>query len=343
MLTTKGSIGCGLQISANLNNYMAYLIIIIGFSLLLIGGEASVRGSVSLAKMWGVSPMIIGLTIVGFGTSLPELIVSVNAALADAPGLAVGNVIGSNIANLLLILSASILIFPFSMKRRLVRYDAIAMVIVTLIFSLFCISGQLDQWTGFLFLMLMATYIGLTLWHNNRTKYQVPHSQSNNPAQTASVPRRGIHSAAIIGIGLIALVGGSELLVRGATDLAVKFGVSDEVIGLTIVAVGTSLPELAAAIVASYRGHPDICVGNVLGSNIFNLCGITGATALVTTLPITYAIINFDLLALLSATMFVFVFLVSGFRFSRLLGVGFLCLYIAYIVTQYSGFRSAFT
>ena len=250
---------------------MTYFLIIAGFALLLFGGEAVVRGSVALAQRLGVSPLIVGLTIVGFGTSLPEMVVSVNAALVGSPGLAVGNVVGSNIANILLILGVAAIIAPIAVHPDAVRRDMIGMATVTLIYVVLGMTGQIVLWQGVLMLVALAAYIGFTVWHDNKTNDAVAELHRDEAAEMGVIPLRTVSIAGIIVTGLFAVVVGAEWLVTGATSLATAFGVPDEVIGLTIVAFGTSLPELATSIVAAYRGHADVCVGNVLGSNLFNL------------------------------------------------------------------------
>jgi len=334
-----------------------YFLIFAGFCLLLAGGEGTVRGSVLLAKTFSISPMIIGLIVVGLGTSLPELLVGINAALIGAPGLVVGNVLGSNVANLLLILGAAILLTPFSLKPSLIRFDAVAMMVATLLFFFLAITGQLVPWKGLVLLVFMMAYLALTLRRNIRIKNSGPDKHVEFTAETNLFSKKFtgltlrrwisnnpvISSTTFIVMGIILMVSGAELLVGGATELAEKFGVPDEVIGLTVIAIGTSLPELAAAIVAAYRKHPDLCVGNVVGSNIFNVCGIAGITTLVTALPISETIINFDLLVFLGATACIFFFLVTGLRFPRLLGVTLIGLYVAYIITQYVGIDATIT
>jgi cation:H+ antiporter len=293
---------------------MTYFLIIAGFALLLVGGESVVRGSVALAQRLGVSPLIVGLTIVGFGTSLPEMVVSVNAALVGSPGLAVGNVVGSNMANILLILGVAAVIAPIAVHPSAVKRDLIGMTIVTLIYVTLGMMGQIVFWHGVLMLIALCAYVGFTVWHDNKTNDEVA----------------GLHRGE-------ADVVGAEWLVTGATTLAKEFNVPDEVIGLTIVAIGTSLPELATSIVAAYRGHSDVCVGNVLGSNLFNLFGITGVTALFAPLPFSDKIVSFDLWVLLAATAIIIPFMLSGRRISRLEGSILLALYVGFIASQFIG------
>ncbi|MFT5486189.1 MAG: cation:H+ antiporter [Paracoccaceae bacterium] len=316
---------------------MTYFLIIAGFALLLFGGESVVRGSVALAQRLGVSPLIVGLTIVGFGTSLPEMVVSVNAALVGSPGLAVGNVVGSNIANILLILGVAAIIGPIAVHPAAVKRDLVGMAVVTLIYVGLGMSGQIVFWQGALMLIALMSYIGFTVWHDNKTNDEAAEMHRDEAAEMGTIPLRTVSIAGIIIVGLFAVVVGAEWLVTGATTLATEFGVPEEVIGLTVVAIGTSLPELATAVVAAYRGHSDVCVGNVLGSNLFNLFGITGVTALFAPLPFSDKIVSFDLWVLLAATALIIPFMLSGRRISRLEGSILIVLYVGFVASQFLG------
>ena len=316
---------------------MTYFLIIAGFALLLFGGESVVRGSVALAQRLGISPLIVGLTIVGFGTSLPEMVVSVNAALVGSPGLAVGNVVGSNIANILLILGVAAIIAPIAVSPGAVKRDLLGMSMVTLVYVGLGMSGQIVFWQGALMLIALMSYIGFTVWHDNKSNDEVAELHREEAAEMGTIPLRTVSIAGIIIVGLFAVVVGAEWLVTGATTLAMEFGVPEDVIGLTVVAIGTSLPELATSIVAAYRGHSDVCVGNVLGSNLFNLFGITGVTAMFTPLPFSDKIVSFDLWILLAATALIIPFMLSGRRISRLEGSILLVLYVGFIASQFLG------
>ena len=316
---------------------MTYFLIIAGFALLLFGGESVVRGSVALAQRLGVSPLIVGLTIVGFGTSLPEMVVSVNAALVGSPGLAVGNVVGSNIANILLILGVAAVIAPIAVHPGAVKRDLLGMSAATLVYVGLGMSGQIVFWQGVLMLIALMSYIGFTVWHDNKSNDEAAELHRDEAAEMGEIPLRTVSIAGIIIVGLFAVVVGAEWLVTGATTLATEFGVPEEVIGLTVVAIGTSLPELATSIVAAYRGHSDVCVGNVLGSNLFNLFGITGVTALLTPLPFSDKIVSFDLWILLAATAIIIPFMLTGRRISRPEGIVLLILYVSFIASQFVG------
>jgi cation:H+ antiporter len=316
---------------------MTYVLIAAGFALLLIGGEAVVRGSVSLAHRLGVSPLIVGLTIVGFGTSLPEMVVSVNAALVDAPGLAIGNVIGSNIANILLILGIAAMIMPVAVHPRAVTRDMACMSGATVIFVGVGMTGWLLWWQGALMLAVLTAYIGFTVWHDSKTNDAVAELHKEEAEEISEVPLRTLNVALIVVAGLFAVVVGAEWLVTGATTLARDFGVPEEVIGLTLVALGTSLPELATSIVAACRGHSDVCVGNIIGSNMFNLFGIAGLTSLFAPLPFSEKIISFDLWAMLGATAIMIPFMITGLRVGRFEGLILLLAYGGYLLAHFLG------
>tara|TARA_B100000700_G_scaffold280577_1_gene330601 strand:- start:808 stop:1776 length:969 start_codon:yes stop_codon:yes gene_type:complete len=315
---------------------MTYVLIIAGFILLLLGGESVVRGSIALARRLGVSPLIVGLTVVGLGTSLPEMVVSVNAGLAGSPGLAVGNVIGSNIANIFLILGVAVLIAPFSVHPKAVRRDALAMGAVTLTFVCLGMTGHIAQWHGIAMIFILIAYIGFSVWRDQTANQLAVDMGAEEVTGVEIVKLSTVSICGLIIAGLILLVVGAELLVTAAITLAMALGVPKEVIGLTVFALGTSLPELSASIVAAYRGHSDVCIGNILGSNLFNLFGITGITALLVPLPFSEKIVSFDLWILLLATAILLPFLLSGQKFYRLLGLLFLCGYICFVGAQYT-------
>ena len=316
---------------------MTYILIISGLIMLLCGGEAVVRGSVSVAQRLGVSPLIVGLTIVGFGTSLPEMVVSVNAALIGSPGLVVGNVIGSNIANILLILGVATLIAPFSIDPTAVRKDALVMITTTIIYFGLGMTGRIDVSHGTAMLLFVVGYIAFTFREDSKANSALAHSDCDKSEQSDVSALQTLGFFGLVVIGLISVVVGAEWLVAGSTELAMAFGVPEEVIGLSIVALGTSLPELATSIVAAYRGHSDLCVGNVLGSNIFNLFGITGVTALLIPLPFSQKITQFDLWVLLLATIILLPFLFNRQKLYRLVGMIFVIAYISFIACQFAG------
>jgi cation:H+ antiporter len=311
---------------------MNFLITLAGLSLLLAGGEGLVRGAVGVARRMGISPFIVGLTIVGFGTSAPELVVSVDAALAGSPGIAVGNVIGSNMANMLLIVGAATLISPLAVHPDALRRDSLVMIGATILFVIAAFGGTLARPVGAGFVCALFLYLAFSLWWDSRQAGPAAALHSDEAAEVAVVlPQRLWLLITAIIVGLLALVAGSRLAVTGATALARDAGISEEIIGITLVAIGTSLPELATAIMAAKRGHADVCIGNVIGSNIFNLLGIAGAAAMVTPLSFELDIITYDLWALLAVTAILIAFMLTGRKIERWEGAGLLFLYVVYV------------
>ncbi len=321
---------------------MTFLFLAAGFVLLFFGGEIVVRGAVALARRFDVSPLVIGLTIVGFGTSLPELLVSLNAALSGAPGIAVGNVIGSNLANMMLILGVAALICPIAVTPSAVRRDGLVLAGVTAVFVIVAIGGSAERHEGALMVAALAAYIGLSLWNDARANSGPAQLHREEAEALTGLPRQLwlIILTIVGGFGAISL--GADFLVDGATSLARNAGVPDEVIGLTLVAIGTSLPELATSMVAAYRGHADVCIGNVIGSNIFNLFGILGITAIAVPVPFADKIVGFDLWVLAGVTLLLLALLFTGWRLARTEAALLLALYGAYVACQFWGMSGTY-
>lgn len=276
--------------------------------------------------------MLIGITLVGFGTSTPELVTSIDAALRGSPGIAVGNVVGSNIANILLILGIAALIAPILIKPEAFRRDAVMMSVAALALAAFCFKGILGTSAGIFFLAAMLAYVLYTYRHERR----MPDASAELHAREATLAEpspHGLWPSLVFAVGGIALtLGGAHLLVDGAVELATALQISDTVIGLTVVAVGTSLPELTASIVASLRRQGDIAIGNVIGSNIYNILGILGITAIIQPLIIPPQILQFDIWAMLAATALLVILAFGRRRLSRVAGAAFVFLYIGYII-----------
>ena len=302
-----------------------YLSIVFGLVLLVAGGEALVRGAVALASRLGVSPLLIGLTVVGFGTSTPELVTSLQAAFTGSPGIAVGNVVGSNIANILLILGIGALLMPLAVERRAFLRDGTVLVASALATLAIVLTGALSRPAG---LMLVLGLAGYLVWAY-RSERAAPDSADHGAAEVSAMPLPVALAYALGGIAVTVL--GARFLVSGASDLATSLGVSDAVIGLTVVAVGTSLPELVTAVVASIRRQPDVAFGNVVGSNIYNVLGILGITALVRPIPVPDQIAGFDIWVMLGATGALLVVAISGWRITRGEGAALLIGYGAYV------------
>lgn len=299
---------------------MTYLLFAIGLVALLVGGEFLVRGASGLARRMNLSPMVIGLTVVGFGTSAPELLVSVQAALAGQPGLAIGNVLGSNIANILLILGTSAAIAALVIPLRSVWRDLGIMLLATAMVWFMLLDGTISRFDG---IVLVFGLIGFLASAFLLGEPEVP----DEDAVPSSLPLAIVMTLG----GLVALVIGARLLVDSASEIARTFGVSEAVIGLTVVAVGTSLPELATSVIAALRRQTDIAVGNVIGSNIFNVLAILGITALISPIPADPRFASVDMVWVAGASVLL-VAMAFGLRgVPRWAGFALLATYAVYV------------
>ncbi len=311
------------------------LSVIAGLVLLFVGGEGLVRGSVAVAERFGLSKLLIGLTIVAFGTSAPELLVAVQAALDDAPEIALGNVVGSNIANVFLILGLAVLIAPIASWRRTAVRDAMVAVLASLaLFGLVQgdVIGRVEG--GVLFAALLI-YLGASYWLERREPDSV-HGSEVEEFEDIKFNRPWMPFALVVG-GIAALVFGADLLVDGSVSIARELGVSDAVIGLSLVAIGTSLPELATAVVAAYRRHADVVLGNVIGSNIFNVLAILGITTLIQPISVSARFGESDTLVVLGSSVFLVVLLFAAKRIGRPAGLVMLAAYSVYMITLFVG------
>lgn len=302
-----------------------------GLALLGLGGDTLVRGAVGLAAALGISPLFTGLVLVGFGTSVPELATSLHAALHGSPGIAVGNVLGSNIVNILLILGLTAVITPIPADPASFRRDAPMLAVATL----FCVAvvetDALNRLAGALFLVLLAGYL-LRTYRIERAAQDPSAVMHANEGRLIRRPSQRPWLSAFLGLaGLASILVGADLLVTASIGIASALGISDELIGLTVVAVGTSLPELATALMAAIRRETDIAFGNVLGSNIFNILGILGTTAVVRPLHVPEPVIDIDAWVLLGVTGLLLYYAMTQARVSRGEGAVFLLLYAAYI------------
>ncbi|TAD76272.1 MAG: sodium:calcium antiporter [Sphingomonadales bacterium] len=304
-----------------------------GLVLLALGGELLVRGAVGMAARLGISPLLAGLTIVGFGTSTPELATSVQAALAGSPGIAIGNVVGSNIANILFILGLSAVILPLSVNPASFARDSIALGGSALLCTGAVLIGVLGPLIG---IALLAGLAGYVWWAytsesaaHDAEALRHEHEAEDRPVPPGTGP---VVLGGMILAGLAAAIFGAGWLVDGAKVIASAAGVSESVIGLTVVAVGTSLPELIACIVAVLRKHEDVALGNIVGSNIYNILGILGLTSIISPIAVPAEIAGFDIWVMLGVTLLLIVQLRSGWRLSRPEGALLVALYAGYTV-----------
>lgn len=309
--------------------------ILIGFFLLLKGGDYLVEGAVSIARIAKLSPMVIGLTVVGFGTSAPELLVSTEAALAGSPGIAIGNVVGSNIANIGMILGVTGLICLIPAKRETLFYDMpyLLMSVVLLVFA--GMAGTIERWMGICLLALLMVYVTWEVYHSRK------HPDPEAEASLAEFRQHGIWMALLICVlSGAALAYGADLLIRGASDVAMRLGEAlgvghgemERIIGLTIVAVGTSLPELFASVMAARRGQTDMALGNIIGSVTFNILCVVGVAAAVCPIHDSDKGFLFDYMTMLGISFLLYFFMCTRRSLARWEGAILLLCYVAYLV-----------
>lgn len=302
------------------------LYILGGLTGLFLGGEGLIRGSSSLAIRVGISPLVVGLTVVAFGTSSPELLVSLKAAIMGSSSIALGNVIGSNIANIALILGLSAVITPIEVHANVIKREIPIMIVVSLLLIFFLLDGTLGFIEGLIFIILLIAYTVVNILLSLKENKEIEKEFEEGLKSRLNIPLATL----FIIVGLVFLFFGADLFLKGAVSLAKMFNVSDAIIGLTIVAVGTSLPELFTSIIATIKKESDIAVGNVVGSNIFNILSILGISAII--VPISSSQISIiDLGAMLAAALILLPLSYTGFRISRLEGLLLLIGYFAYI------------
>ncbi|WP_418317072.1 calcium/sodium antiporter [Piscinibacter sakaiensis] len=315
---------------------MNLLMFLAGLVLLVLGANALVRGASNLALSFGISPLVVGLTIVAFGTSAPEMAVSVGAVLDGRTDIAVGNVVGSNVFNVLFILGVSALITPLAVNRQLIRQEVPIMLGASLLLAALALDGSVSMIEGGL---LFALLLGYTVFLIVQSRRESAAARSESGGETVPAEAGGWDSRLpvqllLIAVGLAALVGGSDLLVQAAVSFAKAIGVSDLIIGLTIVSAGTSLPEVAASLAAAVKGERDIAVGNVVGSNVFNILGCVGLSGLVSGaagLGIAPSVLNFDLWVMLAVALACLPVFMTGREIARWEGAVFVGYYVAYV------------
>ncbi len=313
---------------------MDWLYVALGLVILLLAGDALVKGAVNLALRLGIPALVVGLTIVAFGTSAPELLVSVQAILRDAPGIAMGNVVGSNTANILLVLGVPALLTGLGRADDSSRHSYVLMLVVSVIFIGLCALGPLRLWHGLVLLGLLAFML----------VDQVRRARAHRAAERAATeddvedlegadPHMPVWRILLyLVLGLAGLPLGADMLVDGSVAIARNFGVSETVIGLTLVAVGTSAPELATTVMAAFRNKADVAIGNVIGSNIFNLAGIMGITALIAPVRIDPSFLTFDLWVMLGASLLLAPFVLRDWSLNRAAGAVLIGAYAAYVL-----------
>jgi cation:H+ antiporter len=307
---------------------ISWLLIALGIGLLYFGADWLVRGSAAIAARLGLTPLVIGLTVVAFGTSMPEMVVSVGAAYAGNGAIAMGNVVGSNIGNVALILGLSALIAPPRILMQVIRVDLPIMILATLALLVLLMDQRLGRLEGGVLLAALAVYTALSV-RGARSERQ-PEVLAEFEAALPKPGGRPARDLAFVVAGLVLLVLGAQSLTRGAVAIAEGMGISQVVIGLTIVAIGTSLPELATSLLAASRGEGDLAIGNVVGSNTFNILGILGVASLVSPLS-SSGLGMVDLAAMTGLALVLLPLMRTGFRISRAEGALLLLFYVGYL------------
>jgi cation:H+ antiporter len=309
---------------------LSFILLIFGVALLYGGGEALIKGSVHLSRSLGLSSMVIGLTVVAFATSSPELAASLTAALRGSPDVAIGNVLGSNVANVGLILGVAALIHPLAVHARFVRREIPFMVGVSLLLYPVFLDRSISRLEGLALFALLSVYLVYLLRGGEAPPVEQELAELTR-GETLPLSR----SSGLVGIGIVMLVGGAWLVVEGAIEIALTLGVPERVIGLTMVAFGTSLPELASAVAAARKREGDLVLGNVIGSNVFNILCILGLTAMVQPVAVAEAARTGDFWIMVFFGLLTVPFLSPARRLGRLHGAGLVALYVAYVVWLY--------
>lgn len=306
---------------------MEFLLLILGLTILVAGGEFLVKGAVGIARNFEISPLVIGMTVVSFGTSAPELLVSLQAAAEGSPEIAIGNVIGSNIANLALVLGVTVLIFPIIVERQTKLIDWPVMMLATIFFYIFLFDGLIELWEGLVLFSSLAIFVA---WRIRKSR-----KESKLKIDEHVVNESVFITVGYLILGLTGLYFGSEWFVDGAVGIADYLDVSKGVVGVTVVAFGTSAPELVVSCVAAYRKQSDISIGTLIGSNIFNIMAVIGLTSIVTPIDLSGAgvsqFLHFDMYWVVGIAIALLPMLYFGAKFGRLKGALLLVSYLVYI------------
>jgi cation:H+ antiporter len=305
---------------------MEYLFLILGLVALVVGGEFLVRGAVAIAYRYKLSPLVVGMTIVSFGTSAPELLVSLQAALTGSPDIAIGNVIGSNISNLALVLAITAMIFPMPVKDDTIRIDWPMMMGATVLFYLAIVfDNKLNWYEGLAFVIILATFV---VWLIKKSRTENKEEEKIMQKEKAT---RMPYPILLVILGCVGLAFGAKWLLDAAKVIVVNIGISEHVISVTIIAFGTSVPELTTSCLAAFRKQTDISLGNLIGSNLFNILAILGITGMVKEIKISAEVFNYDIFWLLGLSLFILPLVLLQKRISRIGGVMLFAIYISYL------------
>ncbi len=304
--------------------FIDILLLVVGLAVLVAGAEFLVRGSVSIASKFSISPLVIGMTIVAFGTSAPELIVSVKAALIGSSDIAIGNVVGSNIANIALILGITALIFPIAIDKQSINVDWPMMIFASGLFYLFMLDGNIARWEG---VILFLALVSFTIWLINNSKKKNKDLEKDENKEKVNLTKASL----FIAIGLIGLYFGADWFIISSVNIAQELGMSQHIIGVTVVAFGTSVPELVTSAVAAFRKQDDISIGNLIGSNIFNILGVIGLSGIIQPISVSEVVLNFDIFWVIGVAIALFPLMRFGQKITRIKGLFLLLIYIAYV------------
>ena len=312
-----------------------YFWLILGLVTLIVAGEYLVRGAVGIAKRFHISTLVIGMTVISFGTSAPELLVCLDAAMGGYPEIAIGNVVGSNIANIALVLGLTVLILPIVVDRNSKRIDLPMMLLATALFAVFALDGEIQRYEGaILFVILVAFTYWLIRNSRRKTKKEMAAAAidvNDDDDEVAKVKDKPLLSILFLLIGFTGLLFGADWLVHGAIDIATHFGMEERVIAVTVVAFGTSIPELITSGVAAIKGETDISIGNLIGSNVFNIMAVIGLTAIIRPIGVSSSIISSDMWWMIAIAVALIPLMILGRKIGRFKGTLLLGTYIAYI------------
>lgn len=311
---------------------MMYFWLILGLVTLVFAGDFLVRGAVGLAKKFQISTLVIGMTVISFGTSAPELLVCIDAAMGGHPEIAIGNVVGSNIANIALVLGITVLILPIVVDRNSKRIDWPMMMLATVLFTLFAIDGEIQRYEGVILFSILVVFTYLLIRNSRKATKKM---NAENPVEGADeisqIKDKISISIVYLVIGLIGLYFGAEWLVDGATEIAKSFGMEERIIGVTVVAFGTSVPELITSAMAAYRGETDISIGNLIGSNIFNIMAVIGMTSIITPIAVSENSLNVDFWWMIGIAVALLPLMIFGKKIGRIKGALLVSTYVLYI------------
>jgi len=310
---------------------MDYIFLFLGFVFLMLSGDFLVRGSVSLAGHFKVSKLVVGVVVVSFGTSAPELVVSLDAAIKGHPDIAIGNVVGSNIANIALVLGLTAIILPVKVKKRAIHFDWAVMMSISLLLYIFCLNLTLQTYEGSILLIILGAFIFRSI-HKSRKEHSSSLEEPVPPTHKLFV------SFVLVVVAAVGLIFGAEFLVKGASNIALRFGVDERIISVSVIALGTSLPELATSIAAAVRKELDIFIGNIIGSNIFNILAILGITSIFKNIDINPMILKFDIFWMLGISLLLFLFILPlrNGAVTRWKGLVFVSVYFLYIYLAFT-------